>query len=191
MVKSSAGDATPTDGPLHAGTSLVMLLSSDEACGLNHNKDAIERFVEHVTDQCQSGPVIARGELAEPAVDGVDDHRSFANAGCHSFYGIGTNVADGEDPLNAACIEAGSHLSPRVVAGLDKLFPVECDAAVEPLRIRFGTNHEEQDGCRKRDFLSVLAPMHRFQIFLPGIGRSLPDRRCNVMLGEFSMRVIR
>jgi hypothetical protein len=80
MVKSSAGDATPTDGPLYAGTSLVMLLSSDEACGLNHNKDAIERFVEHVTDQRQSGPAIARDELAEPAVDGVDDHRSFANA---------------------------------------------------------------------------------------------------------------
>src|SRR5580700_3715242 len=106
--KSSADDATPTDGPLYAGTSLVMLLSSDEACGRNHHKDAIERFVKHVTDQRQSGPVIARGELAQPAVDGVDDHRSFANAGCHSFYGIGTNVADGEDSLNAGCIGAGS-----------------------------------------------------------------------------------
>ena len=108
------------------------------------------------------------------------------------FYGIGTNVADGEDPLNAAaCIEAGSHLSPRVVAGLDKLFPVECDAAVEPLRIRFGTNHEEQDGCRKRDFLSVLAPMHRFPDISPRIGRSLRIADAMLMLGEFSMRVIR
>jgi hypothetical protein len=43
MVKASADEATSTSGPSYAGTSLVMLLSSDEACGLSYNKDAIER----------------------------------------------------------------------------------------------------------------------------------------------------
>jgi hypothetical protein len=55
-VTASADDATPTSGPSYAGTSLVMLLSSDEACGLTYNKDAIERFVKHVTDQHLSMP---------------------------------------------------------------------------------------------------------------------------------------
>lgn len=56
VMTASADDAAPTSGPSYGGASLIMLLSSDEACGLTYNKDAIERFVKHVTDQHLSMP---------------------------------------------------------------------------------------------------------------------------------------
>ncbi len=77
-------------------------------------------------------------------MDRMHDDGTFSNAGRDPLDRIGTHIADGKDARDARGVRRRQRLTLFYTAGFYKPFRIKINAAVEPIGIRHGTNHEEK-----------------------------------------------
>src|SRR5262249_10321435 len=82
--------------------------------------------------------------VRQPAVDRVHHDRSFADAGGNTLHGPGAHVPDHEYARDASGIRRTDRHAIVVVAREDETPVVECDATIEPIRVRDGPDHQKE-----------------------------------------------
>src|SRR6516164_5829606 len=82
-----------------------------------------------------AGGAVERRNTCQPAVNGVYDDGPFSNARRNPLNRVGADIPYGKDARNTRFVRGDRRPPVSYLAGLDEPLRVDCNTAVEPIRV--------------------------------------------------------